>query len=208
VVLPPQGSCSNGGTSNANWVGKASFSASDLVGKVTTDDLANGSDSSGSQSFSSITDWVNFDNPMRLWGKDGGTFPSADNQKSCVSGTCRIWDLSLKATATVARNTSNDGNNQNGAFTPGLNCPAAVHGNKAIADYHTTPNTFLINPQEIIFDDTGDDDGLCESNEACIYSPNIGAYQGHGDYKAAGTCTFQNGTVTNVQMDAYPTNGR
>jgi hypothetical protein len=57
-------------------------------------------------------------------------------------------------------------------------------------------------------DEIGDDDGLCESNEACIYSPNFGVYQGHGDYLVGGTCTFQNGTVTGVQMYAYPNNGR
>lgn len=117
------------------------------------------------------------------------------------------YDMRPKLTDTVIRNTSGDGSSQNTAFVAGATCPNAVHGNRTVTDQMTTPNTFLINAFEIIDDSIGDDDGFCESNEACIYSPNYGAYQGEGDYSAAGTCTFQNGTVTGVQMYAYPVNG-
>jgi hypothetical protein len=57
---------------------------------------------------------------------------------------------------------------------------------------------------EIFFDNKGDYDGLCESNEACIYSPNFGVYQGNGDYLADGSCIFMGGTVSDVTMYAYP----
>jgi hypothetical protein len=33
---------------------------------------------------------------------------------------------------------------------------------------------------ELINDRVGDDDGLCESDEACAFAPNLGAYQGQG----------------------------
>ena len=36
--------------------------------------------------------------------------------------------------------------------------------------------TVLRNAIEIIGDGIGDDDGLCGTNESCIYTPNIGAY--------------------------------
>ncbi len=64
-----------------------------------------------------------------------------------------------------------------------------------------------MNAFEIILDGLGDEDGLCESNEACLYGPNFGAYQGEGDYRANGTCTFQPGAVTGVTLYAYPING-
>jgi hypothetical protein len=52
------------------------------------------------------------------------------------------------------------------------------------------------------------ENGICESNEACIYAPNVGAYQGHGDYKGNGTCLFVDGTISNVIMYSYPKNGK
>jgi hypothetical protein len=203
--------CANQGSSTATWrTGKTL--ANSFVGKVTSNDTANASDSSGSQSFASITDWFNFDNRYRGWGRDGSAFPNADNRNACSSGTCRIWDWRVRSTDTVIRNTSNDGSTQNGAFVANSACPAAVGGSYTIVDQLTTANTFLVNAIEVIGDYTngkmvGDDDGLCESNEACIYSPNYGAYQGEGDYISNGTCTFSGGTVTGVTMYAYPTNG-
>ena len=86
-------------------------------------------------------------------------------------------------------------------------CPAEVHGNVTATDQATTPHTYLLNAMEILGDEIGNDNGLCESNEACIYAPNIGAYQGEGDYTTK-SCVFQNGTVTGVQMYAYPINGQ
>jgi len=47
-----------------------------------------------------------------------------------------------------------------------------------ITDQNSTPRTFLVNATERLFDERGNDNGLCESDESCVYSPNIGAYQG------------------------------
>jgi hypothetical protein len=49
--------------------------------------------------------------------------------------------------------------------------------------------------------------GLCESGETCVYSPNFGAYQGEGDPLSQAPCVFSDGTVAGVTMYAYPTNG-
>jgi len=62
-----------------------------------------------------------------------------------------------------------------------------------------------VNASELLFDGTGDDDALCESGEACVYSPNFGAYQGEGALTAP--CTFLDGTVRGVSMRAYSRNG-
>ena len=66
---------------------------------------------------------------------------------------------------------------------------------------------FLKYAFEIGDDDIGNNNGLCESNEACIYTPNVGSFQGEGDYKTPGTCTFTGGTVVNVQIYGYPITG-
>jgi hypothetical protein len=74
------------------------------------------------------------------------------------------------------------------------------------SDQQTPPNTFLINAVEIVDDGIGDDDGLCESTERCIYSPHpLGAYQGEGQLSAR-PCVFQNapsGGVSNVILYGY-----
>lgn len=101
-------------------------------------------------------------------------------------------------------NKTGDGIFANEPFVPGAACPSAVHGNKVATNRETTAVTYLVNAYEILDDEIGNDDGLCESSEDCIYTPNFGAYQGTGDYYSNGVCTFTNGTVTNVRMYAYP----
>lgn len=51
----------------------------------------------------------------------------------------------------------------------------------------------------------GNDNLLCESNEACLLTPNIGSYQGHGTLTpVSATLT---GTVSGVTLYRYPSNG-
>lgn len=181
--------------------------AGTIVGKVTTDDGANASDASGTATYSSITgqDWFSFINPLRGWGLNGSTFPASDNRGYCATGTCRIWDLSLLATDTVLRNKSGDGTSANGTFTNGTTCPGAISGSMTVSHSYTGEQ-FLRNATEILFDGAGDDDGLCENTEACIYNPNFGVYQGSGN-PMTNTCNFSNSTVSGVTMYAYPANG-
>ena len=54
-------------------------------------------------------------------------------------------------------------------------------------------------------DGIGNDNLLCESGETCLYTPNIAAYQGHGDLVSAGN--FTDGTITGVSLIRYETNG-
>jgi hypothetical protein len=180
---------------------------SHIVGKVTATDNTNQSNTDGYETHGSISDWHNFNSFFRGWGNDGGAFASAGNRERCTGGTCRIWDMSLKNSASnPILNRSLDANSDNTAFSSGSNCPGAVSGTVTMVDLFPTPNTYLVNAMEIVGDGLGDEDGLCESSESCIYAPNYGAYQGSGDY-SGNTCTFVNGTVANVNMSAYPTNG-
>ena len=69
--------------------------------------------------------------------------------------------------------------------------------------------TYLHNATELAGDFSGNDNGLCESFEQCLYTPNIGAYQGHEIDPAAnctvGTTEIQGVTYCNVTFSAGPT---
>lgn len=182
-----------------------------IVGKITTTDSVNGNNILGLSPFSSILNWSRFQNNFRLWGQDGATFPGADTKSTCASGNCKIWDFRLKADpANLAFNSNHLVTSKNAPFVAGSTCPAAVAGSRFTThsdDGNAIVYTFLTSAVEIEGDGFGNENGLCESNEECLYSPNFGAYQGEGDYREAGTCTFQDGTITGVKLYAYPTNG-
>ncbi len=81
-------------------------------------------------------------------------------------------------------------------------CPSSVHGD--ISQLDGSGHTFLLNAIEIP-STSGNNNGLCESNESCAYSANLGAFQGFGDPLTTSTCTFQDGAVSGVKMYTYPT---
>jgi len=179
--------CANNGTSDATLVPGITL-ASSFAGKVTAEDAVNTSDTNGTASYGNITDWTSFQNPFRGWGKDGSTFPSTEEWGQCTTGnTCRIWDWSLANGDAVIKDV--------------LSLPT---GTSTLT--HTwsglTTSTFLRNAIEL----TGNGNGLCESGETCLYTPNIGAYQGHGNLISAGT--FTDGTITGVTLMKYENNGR
>ncbi len=173
-----------------------------------------------------ITDWSTFTNAFRFWNlaQDGagGGYPLADQRAKCTAANtgspgldCEIFDISLATADSVLKNASGKYLAANDPFTAGSACPQAtdasnsenVVSNNFGADAGTN---YLVNAVEIVEDtgvNAGDDDGLCETNEACLYLPNMGYYQGTGTYLTAGTCTFTGGNgVTGVQLYAYPTN--
>lgn len=67
--------------------------------------------------------------------------------------------------------------------------------------------TFLRNAVEVLFDNIGNDNGLCESGETCLYTPNIWAYQWHGPLLLE-TVIGAGTTVTNVTLMKHLNNGR
>jgi hypothetical protein len=191
--------------------------ASSFVGKVTTDDPVNTSDTNGSAphpASPTTFDWLNFSAPYRAWGVDGTAFPSSSHAWYWTSNTGRIWDWRLLSTDTTLRERSGDGSNANEAFIASATCPSAVLGNRVAVDQQASPQTYLLNAVEVVdpadplYGASGDRDGLCESGESCIYLPNFGAYQGHGTLSP---CTFNDagGTtaITGVQMYGYTSNG-
>ena len=185
--------CANNGSSDADLTTGITLNSS-FVDKVSSDDVANTSDTSGAAASFPATpasfDWGQFDNPYRAWGPDGSTFPNADHRGQWSTGAGRIWDWSLLATDTVIKGVQ-----------------LLPNGNDTIT--HTWSNnstvTFLSNAVEITADGIGNDNGLCESAETCIYSPNIGSYQGSGDLVSAGI--FTDGTLTGITLMQFAQNG-
>jgi hypothetical protein len=222
----------SGDASNLNVISAPDYSNS-FVGYLgndgdTTNTAEDGNASVASASISGLN-WSRFDNIYRTWSVDQSSFPNSGNVGRC-SGTCKIFDWRLKSSDTVFLNRTSLGTNSEitgdsvgdddgvcelaeacrATSVNGQTCPLAVHGDMVATTYIDNTNSkFLINAQEIIDDAIGDNDGLCESFEACIYSPNFGVYQGSGDYKTV-KCNFQDSAgsgVTNVEIYAYPNNG-
>lgn len=82
-------------------------------------------------------------------------------------------------------------------FTPGAACP--INGSDSIS---ANGGPVLKSAVELLFDDRGDDDGLCEANEVCVYTPHVGGYQGEGGYTAP--CTYSaNGGIAGVTLVGY-----
>jgi hypothetical protein len=72
-------------------------------------------------------------------------------------------------------------------------------------DGRSCGTTYLRNAVEIS-GNGGNDNNMCESGETCLYTPNIGSYQGHGDLESAGT--FNDGFLTRIHLMKHKINGR
>lgn len=203
-------SCNPSPASAFNQVSGVSLNNS-FVGMVTSTDSSNSTNTLGVEGFATTLDWFHFSNSMRSWGLYlAATWPdgvAAEFLGQCTSGTCQIWDWSLSASDTVIRNTSGDGVHQNAAFVSGQTCPAQAAGSVTLIDPRSG-NPYMENAVEIL-GTGGNDNGLCETGETCLYTPNFGAYQGHG---TLAQCEFVNGSgssgISNVTMWGYTTNGR
>ena len=220
--------CSEGGGTLPGIDGACASSAalttgvlvgSTFPGKVTADDTTNNADTSGQATYPTnfpAFDWHDFENSFRGWGIDHvDLFPTANHQgkfgcsstssladaAADTSGTClgtgtwygtgRIWDWSVVLSDTVI-----------------LDVLSMPTGNDTLTHTWSDASTtqYLQNAVEIMFDDIGNDNILCETGETCLFTPNVGAYQGHGALISAGA--FTDGTLTGITLMKYATNGR
>ena len=202
-------------TNNGSGASDASLSHSfssnstiSYLGIPSTDSVNASAVSSTSQSFASVQDWFNFESKYRGWIP--ATNYSSNPTFCATGGTCTVFDYSLTSAATQVVNQSKVLGTQNELFTAGATCPTAVAGT-ATSTYtaqqwngiYTAAVSipYLQNAIEIL-NTGGNNNGLCESGESCIYLPNYGVYPGEGTLSTQ-TCNFQNGTVTNVKMYGY-----
>ncbi len=165
--------CFATGASDYTWFAMSGTLDTALATPISGGDTANASDTNGSATFTAITDWTRFDNPFRLWA----TTPWPAND--CQAGICRIWDVRLKALDPENPDRSLDTNP----------CPSAL-ATATFTHQFTTGAAFAVlrNSMELFEDGLGDDDTFCESNEACLYTPHKGAYQGSGALVAVPGC--------------------
>jgi hypothetical protein len=204
-----------------------------LSGRVLTDDLVNISDTSGTAVLAGITDYFNFQSRFRGWGKENASGGFVASHRGSCTATCRIWDMRPLTSDTSVRGTlplpsGDDYFVHRWDATSSAAC-LAIRGAKwqdAVCSFpgykdQTTCQTaggawataagnlcsslVLRNAYEILDDALGNENGLCEANEACIYTPNIGSYQGHGTPVRIGSIT--SGTVAPVELWRYPSNG-
>ncbi|MDH5377601.1 MAG: hypothetical protein OEX00_04700, partial [Gammaproteobacteria bacterium] len=160
---------------------------------VTLDDVINLHDTDGAASYPTDVlafDWFGLESLYRGWGKDGTAFASLSNQGLWVSGTGRIWDWTLQLSDTLLKN----------VFAVPTGADTLTH---TWSDASST--TFLQHALEISGDAIGNDDLLCETNETCLYTPNLSSYQGHSAIIPGPT--FSNGTISGVTLKQYGVNG-
>lgn len=201
--------CTADGASDATVERDTDLSAA-FVAKVDSDDGTNPDDTDGGARFNDITDWVTFDHALRAWATDDvAAFPAVAHRGPCtVNSDCRIWDLALRsADATLRQRAAvpegDDVLEHRWRAADAAAC-AAIAG--ATWDGATCASTFLRGAFERVGDGEGNENGLCESQETCVYAPNLGAYQGHGDFASA--ATFVDGTITGVSLIRFIDNGR
>lgn len=178
-----------------------------FVGKVHNGDTVNGSDAGGQASFplnATTFDWSQFENAYRSWGMSGGSFPSATHRGAWTTGVGQIWDWSLRAADTLLRNAASTASaveSHRWGATRVDECQS-LGGDW---DGASCTSTYLLWARELMADGVGNENGLCESGEACVFAPNVGAYQGHGPLVSSSAST--NGAVTGVQLYEFEANG-
>lgn len=192
-----------------------------IVGKIVVDDALNPNDDLGTVLFENITDWTLFEHTYRAWGKEGLAFADSGNQGACLAGeTCRIWDWSASLTdvgkiidgTPAVHNvltvpTGDDvlsltwAGSSTSQETCNTNFPGSVWDNA-----NSCTSTYLRHAIEIA-DGFDNDNYLCESGETCLFTPNIGSYQGHGALQAH-IDSFVDGVLTGITLMQYESNGR
>ena len=207
-------SCANEGRSDA-MVNTITNATDDIIGPVLTDDTKNTSDTNGFAAYSAGNDWLGFENTSRAWVYE--PIAGSDIGRCDAPNNCRILDASLTSSANQLRNIlpltlngdadSTITHSWYSATVPTTQaeCDATVSGSVFNTDHCET--TYLRNSVELLGDFLGNENGLCESGEVCLHTPNIGAYQGHGNLVTAGD--FVDGdSLTNITLLQYENNGR
>jgi len=164
-----------------------------FVGSIFVDDKVNAYDNNGfsTTSYPSDAKYLKFETPYRSYNTyDPANQFTETNRGFCSSG-CRIFDWSLKKTDPYLRNVNGCPDVTKplthvvgGSASTQEGCQLVLKGSKFVGS-NTCHTYHLRNAREILGDGKGNENGLCESNEECLYTPNIASYQGHGSLKRA-----------------------
>ena len=203
-ALPGAPFCELDGASDGMLTSATAIGA--FLGPVLTDDAVNSDDVAGLASpATDITDWLAFEHDARAFGiADSATFPGAPHRGRCAgAASCRIHDYSLASSGAVLRGViALPGGDQVVRHTWRADASGCAEIPGAVFAAGTCRSVFLRGAVEL----EGNGNTLCESGETCLYTPNLGFYQGHGALVSAGT--FVDGEITGVTLRRYATNGR
>lgn len=170
------------------------------------------------------------DDPDMLWVRASS---EAEPRGACFDDargtpTCEVYDLRLRETDTTLRErnpTFPTGDDiyavevsRRATFGPAVpDCDDFVPGSEAfqVAGDETTDTAddeywcvarYLRDASEVVGDYVGNENGLCESGERCVFMPNLGAYQGHGPLLPVHTIGT-GGTLENIELLQFEQNG-
>ncbi len=189
------------------------FLTSSFVGNTSTKDTKNTNTlfyNTNKVALLNITDWMNFDNFFRSWGNFGVDAFDWSHYTPCQTTDCQVWDWSIKSSDPFLLSRVFDGTTAID-FTNTLNngaCPATgpFSGNDSAAVTNTNHTGYYMLHAIEMMDTGGNDNGLCESGESCVFAPNIGAYQGH-DSISSNYCTTSGAYVNGTKIYQYTSNG-
>ena len=141
----------------------------------------------------SISNYIPLQNNYRAWGSLDGAGNCYTDYTTSPSTVvfCSIYDWSL--------------NINNAALARNINAQPAALLSHAIVSSDNTQLSFLENAVEPFNDDSGNDNGICESGEKCLFTPNIGSYQGHDSTQAISDPFWEN---EGIMLDEFLVNGR
>jgi hypothetical protein len=217
------GTCTDDGSPfSVSYTGESSdaelhpqISAAGIVGgELAVDDAVNPDDTNGARLFDDIQDFSSFERGLRAWGAPG-VFPTSRGR--CQSGqTCNIYDLNLVAGDTGDPNATGVGvagpvaigtyalpGDVESVFWQGFAASQAeceaTHRGSIFDGKGGCDSDYIRDTVEVLGDDRGNDDGLCNTGEACIFNPNLGPYAGHGAVVLEQD-PFDAAPVTNVRL--------
>jgi len=131
-----------------------------------------------------------FQNAYRAWGRT--TLGAGSCAELGPDIFCKIWDWTLN-------------NNDNNIAYDALALPDTTQSYQQ--NGADSAVNYLSNSIELINDNIGNDNGLCEENESCLYTPNIGSYQGHGTNVPSVELTGEFWGNLGITLMSFETNG-
>ena len=144
---------------------------------------ASAGNSNGQNTVSLITDWGRFENAYRTWARESSSaFPSALNRGALTAAqdSLKVWDWRV-------RSAGGQNLQDNNLVMPSSGTTTVNHA------WTSGSVTFLPYAMEI----GGNHNGLCESNEVCLYMPSISSFPGEGVYQAQ---NFADGSISKVSL--------
>jgi hypothetical protein len=167
---------------------------------------SNASAPNGTAVHDAITDWFTHGSELSGFGRAGTVddYDCGARGKCTGSDTCQVYDFGAVPAGPAIRVVANASGDDAFAFVQQTGaasaaaCTAAYPGSSFAGGSCTS--TSLESAVELLLDAAGDDDGLCESDERCAFTPNLGVDQGL--HTALASFPFSDGQLTGVQLYA------